>query len=405
MVNAKNANMIIVVYLVSPWETFHRRPMLEALARQALGETFILCINPPISIMRWLSQFGRTFKMRVFSFGRVEYLTKNLCVVTPFVWFPGLGRTWHKRNSFGWKLISRQIRRVLAKIAPHNARIASWVYRPEQISCLGLVDEDFVVYECYDEYTHFYADGKSVPGMREKEEKLMRDADIVFATSHALYESRSKTHPNVHYAPNGVDFERFNRVEGNVLTVADDLKDIPSPRIGYIGNLSGRVDFDLIDKIAERNPGLYVVLIGPADGDAKDEIKKARHRSNVHYLGPRSYESVPRYLKGFDVCMLPYKINYWTDCANPLKFWEYLAAGKPIVSTRASELEQFKEIIWLANDHDMFCAAIRDALKDEDWKKKRRIEIARQCSWDGLTEKMLGVIKKTMAHKVNAISK
>ena len=137
--------MVIVVYLVEQWQTFHRRPMLESLAQQALGQAIFLCINPPISMRRVIFQLFRNAALLPAGSRR---LSENLYLFTPVVWFPKLGRNGQEKDSKGWKMISRQIQNAINKIVPDSKQIISWIYRPEQISCLGLARENLAVYEC-----------------------------------------------------------------------------------------------------------------------------------------------------------------------------------------------------------------------------------------------------------------
>ena len=389
--------MIIVVYLVGQWETFHRRPMLMALARQALGQATIFCINPPISIGQTISLWRRSYRRGLLFFGRAKRLTENLYVGTPIVFLPGAGRRWQQEGSVGKKIVSHQVRNAVYRIGHKTKKIISWIYRPEQFHCLGLAKENFAVYECYDEYTLSYIDGSLIREVEDKEENLIREVDLIFATSYSLFENRRKKHSNVHYAPNGVDFELFNHAALNKLCIANDLKKIPSPRLGYIGNLSSRIDFGLIEKIAKHNKSWSLVIIGPVEEEAKAELASLKYQHNIYYIGYKPREKLLQYLKGFDVCILPFKINDWNYHSNPLKLWEYLAAGKPVVSTPTKEMEILKDVIFLAEDATRFIFSIEKTLNKVDEKKiQSGIEIARGHSWSNLTRKMLETVEKKL---------
>lgn len=381
--------MIIVIYLVSPWPTFHRRPMIEALARQSLGHAVILCINPVISSRGAIAQLARRPTQKLLLFGRVKRLTANLYVGTPVVWHAGKKQRWQIKNSNGWKMISRQIQNIIDKIVPNSESVISWIYRPEQVFCLGLAKEKFAVYECYDEYSLSHIDGTVIPGAEEKEERLIKKVDLVFTTAHSLFESRKGKHPNVHYAPNGVDFALFNKINSNKLGIASDLKKMPSPRIGYIGNLSGRIDFRLLEKIAKYNASWSLILVGPFEQEVKDSMITLMRQPNVHYLGYKPYREMPEYLKGFDVCILPFKKHTWNEYSNPLKLWQYLAAGKPVVSSRIKEMEQYKKLIYLAENADEFSKLIKlVTFSDNSERVAKGIKLAREHSWENLTRKM-----------------
>lgn len=386
--------MIIIVYLVSPWETFHRRPMLEAFARRALGCATILCINPAVTLRQAVSIGGNYSNNGLLLFGRAMRLTENLYVGTPVVWLPGIGRRWQKKDSVGWRIVSWQIKSAICKIVPDSGKILSWVYRPEQLHCIGLVEERFNIYECYDEYTLCSSDGSLIPRVEENERKLIEKADIIFTTSKLLFDSRSRKHTNVHYAPNGVDFELFNQATQNKLSIAHDLNEIPPPRVGFIGNLCGRIDFELLEKIARHNKKWSVIFIGPVEKEVEKDLNSLQQQGNVHYLGYKPREILPQYLKGFDVCILPFKMHAWNEHSNPLKLWEYLAAGKPVVSTPVREMETLREVIWLAEDHEEFISGLNKAMLGvKERQTALGIEIARNNSWDDLTYKMFETVK------------
>ncbi|OHB70910.1 MAG: hypothetical protein A2W17_03975 [Planctomycetes bacterium RBG_16_41_13] len=333
----------------------------------------------------------------LFSFLRAECLNKNLYVGTPIVWIPGRWKQWHERGSIGWKIVSRQIQKTIQKIGNKTNKVISWIYRPEQLHCVGLAKEDFTVYECYDEYSLSHIDGTFRPEVEDEENKLLEKADLVFTASHALFESRKKKHSNVHYAPNGVDFKLFNQAALDNLPVANDLKKIPLPRIGFIGNLCGRIDFNLLEKIALHNKKWSVVLMGPVEREVEKDLNSLQQQGNVHYLGYKPREILPQYLKGFDVCILPFKRHGWNEHSNPLKLWEYLSAGKPVVSTPIKEIETLQEVIWLAKDHEEFISALSKALHEvKERQTASGIEIARKHSWDDLTCNMFETVKKCL---------
>ncbi len=390
--------MVIVVHLVGPWADFHRRPMLEALARQASGQATIICIAPAISLRRAFSVLLRGGgKEGLLPMGGARRLADNLYVGTPVVSLPGAGRSSQKTGSMGWRQIGRQVRQAVRKIAPAAEKTIAWVYRPEQLSCLGLAGEQSVVYECYDEYCLSFRDGSEVPGIEDTENHLLQEADIVFATSRALFESRKTRHANVNYAPNGVDFDLFNAAVKEDMPIAGELNGIPRPRIGYIGALYGLTDFPLLDHIVRQEGNWSLIIIGPVGDEFKPALAELRRHANVHYLGHKTRELLPQYLTGFDACILPFKTNRRNRSSNPLTLWEYLAAGKPVVSIPIKEMAALEGLVWLAEDHTAFVAAIKSALCENDKKRIAcGVEIARQHSWETLTSEMFKILRRDL---------
>lgn len=386
--------MIIVVYLVGPWETFHRRPMLESLAGNLKGKANIVCVNPITSLKD--SLFKRQFKISFKAFPATLSKGKgNLFILTPRFIFGGKG--WEGKKRF---LVENQVKKAL-KFLSLKGKVISWVYRPEQVELVGLLSEDCKVYECYDEYSLSHIDGTVIPGAEEKEERLIKKVDLIFTTAHSLFESREGKHPNVYYAPNGVDFALFNGANFNKPDPPRDLEKISSPRIGYIGNLSGRIDFSLLEKIAKYNASWSLILIGPFEQEAKVSIHTLMRYPNIHYLGYKPYQELPQYLKRFDVCILPFKKHAWNEYSNPLKLWQYLAAGKPVISTRIKEMEQYKDLIYLAENADEFSRLIKVVtFSDNSERVAEGIRLAKEHSWESLTRKMAEILTSSLQREV-----
>ncbi|GAJ01114.1 unnamed protein product, partial [marine sediment metagenome] len=270
------------------WETFHRRPMLEALARQALGQAIILCINPPVSLRQAISSRWVGRRESLLPLGGPKRLAQNLYVGTPALLMPGTGRQFQRKYSIGWKMVSGQVTNVLNKIGNKDSKVISWVYRPEQLHCLELASEENVIFECYDEYSLSPIDGVSIPGMKDREDELLSKADLIFTTSKALFESRSERYPVVIYAPNGVDFDLFSRVVKDKAQIPKDLRRVPTPRIGYMGNISGRVDFDLLESVVKLGEKYSFVFLGPVEKSSNHEVEKLARHPNVFFLGRKS---------------------------------------------------------------------------------------------------------------------
>ncbi len=369
--------------------------MLEALARQALGQASIICINPPISLRESISLGGKSCTQGMLPFFGPECLTENLYVGTPVVWISGGGRRCKLKGSSGWRIVGRQIRNAIRKTGNETNKIISWIYRPEQLHCLKLAGEECVVYECYDEYNFSPIDGIPVRDMIDWEAELLGKADLVFTTSMALFESRLKRHPLVKYAPNGVDFDHFNQALTNDLDIPEDLVRIPPPRIGYIGNISRRIDFDVLESIVSIKEDCSFVFIGSIDEGVKKEVKSLDRYLNVHFLGFKCYPRLPNYLKAFNACIIPYKLNLFNDNSNPLKLWEYMAAGRLIISLGTVITKDLSDIVYVAKNKEEFIRHIDRALKNESPSRiKKGIQIAKKHSWDILTHNMFELIKR-----------
>jgi len=272
-----------------------------------------------------------------------------------------------------------------------------WTYNPMTTRLLRTDRFDGLVYHCVDDIA-------AQPGMPagvldRHEEELVRAADIVFTTSPRLAHTRGRWNANTHYLPNVADFEHFSRALDPALAVPADLARIPAPRIGFIGAISGyKLDFGLIRHIAQRRPEWAVVLIGHiGEGDPWTDAGQLAGLPNLHLLGPRPYADLPAYLRGIDVAMLPNLRNDYTASMFPMKFFEYLAAGRPVVSVDLPALRDYADAVRLAASHDEFVEAIAVSLHGGNAPLEIRLQHAMQNTWAARLDRMLALLGATHA--------
>lgn len=267
-----------------------------------------------------------------------------------------------------------------------------WTYNPLTTKLIDVKNYEKVVYHCVDNI-------KAQPGMpvqvlENSEIDLLKKASVVYVTAHELYESRKAYNSNIHYFSNVADFNHFYRAMDSDTVVPKDLANIPAPRVGFVGALSGyKVDFSLLKKAAEELPHVSFVLIGKVgEGDPWTNVSELEKIDNVHFLGPKSYDMLPGYLKGIDVSILPNLINEYTDSMFPMKFFEYLAAGKPVVSVNLKSLGDFSDTCFLSKDSREFIDNLEVALKDPNYNYADRISLAKSHTYDTRMKKMLAVL-------------
>ncbi|WP_439481390.1 glycosyltransferase [Cyclobacterium plantarum] len=215
--------------------------------------------------------------------------------------------------------------------------------------------------------------------------KAIRNADISLATSRQLQEDlQILSKKNVAYFPNAADFNLFKSAYETKLSLPDDLQNIPSPIIGYTGNICHRQDYDLIAYICASNPEISLVLVGPRNHQGHTHIDLDKI-PNLYFTGPKGIEQLPQYLAHFDLLILPFLCNEVTRSIYPLKINEYLASGKPIVATPFSEdIRSFYPLIRLENDPESFALAIKQELESDnpDKAEKRYVEASKN-TWEG----------------------
>lgn len=253
--------------------------------------------------------------------------------------------------------------------------------------------DQVVVYDCMDELANFAGAPR---GLVEAEGRLLGRADVVFTGGRSLFESKRGRNPNVHCFPSAVDAAHFARAADDAgLAVPPDLAALPGPVYGYYGVVDERLDYGLIAALADAvaADGGSVALVGPT---IKVDPAALPRRANLHLLGQRAYAELPGYLKGFDVCLMPWALNDATRTISPTKTLEYMAAGKPIVSTRVRDVvREHGDLVFLADGAADFAQLARVAAArfagDPDLAARERRRALDQ-SWDAVAAAMRDLI-------------
>jgi len=258
---------------------------------------------------------------------------------------------------------------------------------------LGAFNEVGVVYDCMDELSQFRNAPREVS---RRERLLIANADVVFTGGYELYKAKSALHDNVHFFGCGVDAAHFGAARRSETIVPDDAR-LGRPVAGYFGVIDERLDYGLIARLATALPQYNFVFVGPT---AKIDPEELPRRDNIHWLGQRSYDDLPRYVKAFDVCLMPFAINEATEFINPTKTLEYMAAGKPIVSTAIRDVvRNFTPVVSVGSTHEDFIQAVRAAVHSPDLTLiADGVEIARRSSWENIVCRMGELIREAVEH-------
>jgi glycosyltransferase involved in cell wall biosynthesis len=281
----------------------------------------------------------------------------------------------------------------IAKILPtyiKNKNIAAgWFYSAAFCPLLQALNFDTIIYDCMDELSLF----KGAPShLIEQEKYLMANADIIFTGGRSLYESKKQFHDNVHCFPSSVDKAHFEQALHNI-SIPADIGDLKGPIIGYYGVIDERIDLDLLKETAHLLPDVTFVMIGPL---AKIEEADLPEASNIHYLGMKCYNELPLYLKAFDVAMMPFALNDATKYISPTKTLEYMAAQKPIISTKIADVvRDYSSCVNLVETTDEFAQTIRNLLdRTENTNiEQQYADILAKTSWDNTAKQMKSIIK------------
>jgi polysaccharide pyruvyl transferase CsaB len=241
----------------------------------------------------------------------------------------------------------------------------------------GQLKEQFgwkVVYDCMDDHGGFEI---SHPEIASRESSLISISDLVFVTSQVLLSRLSKTHQNCVLIPNAGDFAHFSQLPPGK---TGPLAKLPRPIIGYYGAIGEWFDTDAIERAAAEHPGWSFALIGNTTNVDLRNLNKLR---NVHFLGEQPYKDLPAYLADIDVCTIPFRRIPLTEATNPVKVFEYLSAGKPVVATALPELEPYQDLLYLYSDAEEFTTLLERAVReDNDEIREKRVALARRNTWE-----------------------
>ncbi|MDQ6862408.1 MAG: glycosyltransferase [Thermoproteota archaeon] len=264
------------------------------------------------------------------------------------------------------------------------------IYNPRFSCVLGKLKESLSCYEIIDEKMEFEA----IPQWLEiNHEFLIRNANLITVSSNILHKRVSAERRNDTFLiGNGADISHFKRSMLDI-EIPLDIRSIKNPILGYTGAIGEWFDFALLEYILKTLPNIEVVLIGWAFNKQRLTITRLRRTyPNLHFMGRRSYDLLPNYVKAFAACIIPFRVYKLTEAVNPTKLYEYLAAGKPVISTALPELAIYKQAIYVAKNYSEFLEFINKALFDKKNHGAERIEIASKHDWKDKVQRMLDII-------------
>lgn len=277
-----------------------------------------------------------------------------------------------------------------------------WFYTPMMFGFASHIDASAVIYDCMDELSAFRF---APPRLKALEAELIARADAVFTGGYSIYEAKADRHDNIHPFPSSVDTAHFAQARGSKITQPADQAGITGPRLGYYGVIDERIDLDLIAQLAKALPQCSIIMVGPVVKVDPAHLPRAK---NIHYLGQRSYGELPAYLAGWDVALMPFAINEATRFISPTKTPEYLAGGKPVVSTAICDVERHYgdlDAVTIARNHADFIAGCRSALTAMTqagvWLAEADALLA-TMSWDETFGRMTALVNEAVANNNKA---
>jgi glycosyltransferase involved in cell wall biosynthesis len=321
----------------------------------------------------------------------IENYNDNLYVVTP-----------HIRSGLSEQEVLVRQQKFITNLITNMKinRFFSWYYTPMALPFTDHLNPELVIYDCMDELSAFKF---APPQLTQLEKDLFRKADVVFTGGHSIYESKKNQHHNIHPFPSSIDKHHFGSAR-SFKNDPEDQKDIPHPRFGFFGVVDERFDIELLDNVARERPDWHFIILGPI---VKIDPATLPHYANVHYLGGKKYEELPAYISGWDIATIPFAMNESTRFISPTKTPEYLAAGKPVISTPIKDVASpygDSKLVYIVQNAKEF---IRAAEKEMDKKRKaawlKKVdEFLLYNSWDRTWGQMVRTIEETLLQTTSA---
>ena len=351
-----NSDMIFVS--LEDWdEVWRRNQFLCAGLARRFPDRKILFVGLARDVSHSL-RHGRLGALRAVPLEAVsEY--PNITLLHPLKVFPNTLPWGRRANEV---LMRRQIRRAASALG--IARPLLWLNPHSAVHMAGRMGERAVVYDITDDWISLTQRDWLRRLTAAQDAALCRRADAVIVCSQKLYDMKRGLTSNLHLIPNGVDAAHYRRVQDTALPLPPPAAHWPRPVLGYTGTVHpDRVDVGLIEVLARRFAHGTVALVGPNHLPAPDEAR-LKALGNVQMTGPIPYAQVPDYMRAFDVCITPHRMTPFTESLNPIKLWEYLAGGKPIVSTDVAGFRDYPQFVRIAGTPEAFLEACEAALAE-----------------------------------------
>lgn len=373
----------IVCLSTSPWYPIPTRKQ-QVMSR--LKDAEVLYFDPPVTWIAPLRDPNAKPKLKAYRAAGERVRGHVTAYALPPVWpFFNKYRAVNRRNQ---KKTAAYVKKRMAEAGFDKPVL--WCYSPVSADAVDRIPHSALVYDCVDRHSAY--GGLMNPALvDEMELELARKADMVFATAEGLSERLRTVNPRAMFLPNGANYELFQQA-AEPGDVPEDMQGITGPVFGFVGALQECIEYGFVTSAAKARPEWNFVWIGRENPGV--DLSGMRALPNVRFLGLKPHDQLPRYIACFDACLNLFASSALSKDVSPLKFYEYLATGKPIVSTpQPDQIMQFAPLLHIARTAGEFETACAAALEDTDpARKAARMEEGRKSSWDARVEEMERVL-------------
>ena len=381
---------IIFVSLENWDEVWRRNQFICASLAGRFPESKILFVGPPRDVSNSVRRGRLSHLATAGTWTTAEH--PNITVTRPLKWLPNSIALGRRLNE---SLALRRTKRVARQLGMDKPLL--WLNPHFAVSMAGRLNESAIIYDITDDWTELDVSGAEAQLIASQDADLCRLADAVIVCSERLHEKKRSLAKQLHLIPNGVHAVHYESVLDRGRALPAEAARWKRPVLGYTGTVhSSRVDVGLIEALARSCSHGSVVLIGP-DFLSPADAARLDNVGNVHRLPPVPYSRIPDYMRAFDVCIVPHRMTAFTESLNPIKLWEYLAAGKPIVSTAVPGFRDYPELVHVAQNAGDFIARIDAALREGRDKVEARQREARRHSWDSRVDDVVRVIESCVS--------
>jgi hypothetical protein len=379
----------VLIFLRVDWPEFMRRKMIYAVARILKDyDSYVVGVNRPLC--PFTTPLKKPHRMQEF-FGKppLKQLGENLYLYSPRYFITDLiADKLSMLEDANLKLLRKSYDYMCYKINIREASPLIWFYHPQQGYLTRLFQESVTMMELCDNLVYY--DGGRIEEVDNKENRLRGKIDLLLTTSPKLLEKYGSHYKHAWLSGNGLDKQTYERLSKEDIKPGEELVKIPSPRIGYTGIISKRLDWELIEAMVTQKPDWNFLFVGPFQKSAP--IEKMNQYSNIHFTGKYEHNLMPEVLKSFDVGFMPYKDNDFFRYSNPLKFYEFAAAGLCSVSSEMEVLSKFdpRFVKIVPNNTDDWIHAIEFMLqRDKSESEMIGKQIAQEHIWDNIYKEVI----------------